>query len=66
MIEGYPAIIMELKYGKSAEEAITQILKRNYVDEVRNENEILLVGIKYSIGTQANTKKHTCIMKQYK
>ncbi len=51
-----PAIILELKYGKSCEEAIAQIQERQYIRKVENCKEILLVGINYDPGT----KKHSC------
>lgn len=59
--EGYPAILLELKYNKSAEDAIAQIKNKNYIDRVRKSKEILLVGINYS---EANNKKHTCIIEK--
>ena len=63
--KGYPAIILELKYNKSAEEAIDQIKRKKYVDRVSNFDEILLVGINYS--TEAdNHKHHDCIIEKYK
>lgn len=56
-----PALIIELKYGKSADEAIAQIKRRKYVEKVRKHtNDILLVGINYD----ADTKKHTCIIEK--
>ena len=62
--KGYPAIILELKYNKSAEEAIDQIKRKKYVDRVSNFDEILLVGINYS--TEAdNHKHHDCIIEKY-
>lgn len=63
--EGYPAIVMELKKDKSAEDAIAQIKEKNYMDRVRNSKEILLVGINYTNDTTDN-KKHTCIIEKYK
>lgn len=63
--EGYPAIVMELKKDKSAEDAIAQITpngaqceEKNYMDRIRNSKEILLVGINYT------DKKHTCIIEK--
>lgn len=57
---GYPAIILELKYDKSAQDAIDQIKQKNYIDEVRDCEEILLVGINYD----KQAKKHTCIIEK--
>ncbi len=52
-----PAIIVELKYGHSTEEAINQIKDRHYTDKVAEyTGDILLVGINYD----RDTKEHTC------
>lgn len=59
--EDYPAIILELKYGKSAEEAIQQIKDRNYIDKVKDRKQILLVGINYDL----KSKHHTCVIEEY-
>ncbi len=59
---GKPAIILELKVGKSCEEAIAQIKEKNYMQRVDNCREILLVGINYD-----KEKHHSCkIEKIYK
>ncbi len=50
-----PAIILELKSGKSCEEAISQIKERNYIQRLAPYGEVLLVGINYD-----RDKKHTC------
>ena len=51
------AMIVELKYDKSAEGAIEQIKKKQYVDCLNDySGEILLVGINYD----KNDKRHTC------
>ncbi len=63
--KGYPAIILELKYNKTAQEAIDQIKRKNYVDRVRNFKEILYVGINYSIDADEH-KHHDCIIEKYK
>ena len=44
---GDPAIILELKYDKNAQEAINQIKEKNYIEKVKNVRECLLVGINY-------------------
>lgn len=47
------------------QDAIDQIKKKNYVDRVKDYNEILLVGINYS--TETNQHKHyDCIIEKYK
>ena len=52
-----PALIVELKYDKSAEGAIEQIKKKRYVDCLKDySGEILLFGINYD----KNYKRHTC------
>ncbi len=52
-----PAIIVELKYGHSAGEAIAQIKARQYSDKVAEyTGDLLLVGINYD----RDTKEHTC------
>lgn len=54
-----PAIIMELKYGKSPEDALAQIRERNYMAGLPDyQNNMLLVGINYD----KETKKHTCMI----
>ena len=63
--KGYPAIILELKYNKSVEEAIDQIKKKNYVERVKDFDEILLVGINYSTDADEH-KHHDCIIEKYK
>ena len=52
-----PAIIVELKYAKTAEGAIEQIKEKQYADCLNDyTGEILLVGINYD----KEEKKHTC------
>ncbi len=56
-----PAILMELKWNKSAETAITQIKERQYPKALEDyAGEILLVGIDY----QKETKEHTCVIER--
>ena len=62
--KGYPAIILELKYNKTAQEAIDQIKRKNYVDRVRNFDEILFVGINYSTDADEH-KHHDCIIEKF-
>ncbi|MBQ0000561.1 MAG: AAA family ATPase [Clostridiales bacterium] len=56
-----PAIILELKYGKTAEDAISQIKKKNYVQRVKDIKEVLFVGINYN----KEDKCHECIIEKY-
>lgn len=56
-----PALIIELKQGHSAEEAIQQIKERKYVEKIRQRtSDILLIGINYD----EKSKKHTCIIEK--
>lgn len=56
-----PAIIVELKYDKSAEGALEQIKNKQYADCLKDySGEILLVGINY----HKDTKKHDCMIKK--
>lgn len=59
-ISGYPAIILELKYNKSAEYAIKQIKEKGYIEKVKDIEECLFVGINYS----KKDKKHTCMIEK--
>lgn len=59
-----PALIIELKWNKSADCAITQIKDRDYMQTVQkldNRGDILLVGISYD----TKTGKHTCRIEKY-
>lgn len=58
----YPPIILELKFNKSAEDAMNQIKEKNYIAKVKEYKEVLLVGINYD----AKTKHHECIIESYK
>ena len=54
-----PALIIELKWDKSAQGAISQIKKNNYaqvLSKFHYQGQILLVGINYN----SHTKKHYC------
>ncbi len=52
-----PAMIVELKYDKSAEGALEQIRKKQYTDCLKDySGDILLVGINYD----KDSKSHTC------
>ena len=56
-----PALLIELKYDKSAQTAITQIKEKNYLQFFKNyKGEVLLVGINYS----KDTKTHQCIIER--
>ena len=54
-----PAIVLELKYDKNANTAISQIKQQKYTDVFRDYyGEVVLVGINYD----KTTKKHSCII----
>lgn len=57
MKKGDTAIILELKYGHSAENALECIRKRDYIKKFKGYSRVLLVGLNYSEAT----KKHTCL-----
>ena len=53
----YPALVVELKWNKSAETALEQIKEKRYAESLQNyAGEILLVGINYD----KKTKEHSC------
>ena len=57
-----PALIVELKWGHSAEEAVKQIKKKDYLDCLQNySGEVLLVWINYD-----KEKHHTCKIERIK
>lgn len=56
---GKPAMVVELKYGKTAKSAIQQIKDRHYTQVLEGyTGEILLVGINYDKGNV--DKHHSC------
>lgn len=57
-----PAMIIELKYDKDAETAITQIKNKNYPKVFENYlDNLLLVGVNYD----KTTKVHECVIEKY-
>ncbi|HBA51072.1 MAG TPA: hypothetical protein DCZ91_25385 [Lachnospiraceae bacterium] len=59
-----PALIVELKWNKSAKSAVAQIKARNYTQFLKKvgiRDKILLVGVNYS----TKTGKHTCNIEEY-
>ncbi len=57
-----PAIIIELKVNDTPENAIKQIIEKNYMQEVEECSEILLVGIAYN----KKDKNHKVHFNKYK
>lgn len=57
----YPALLIELKWNKSAGGAIAQIKSRQYTDWIKEyTGNILLVGINYD-----EEKGHECMIEKY-
>ena len=63
-----PVLLIELKYGKSAEGALQQIKERNYPDRLEHyKGNILLIGINYDPEERNDSgvfKRHTCIIEE--
>lgn len=58
-----PAVIIELKWDKSAEGAISQIKEKQYVDALKDyKGKLLLAGINYD----KTTKRHNCMIEQFR
>jgi hypothetical protein len=58
-----PALVVELKYNKDAQAAISQIKNRNYPQKISEyTGDILLVGINYN----KNTKHHECEIERWR
>ena len=54
-----PAIVIELKWDKSAVGALKQIRERQYTNALKDyQGNLLLVGINYN----KTTKKHECVI----
>lgn len=62
---GKPALVVELKYDKTADATIQQIKDRNYVQALEGySGEILLVGINYDKDNK--DKPHSCVIEKMK
>ncbi len=56
-----PAMVVELKYGKSAQSAIEQIKERQYPEALKDyRGKLLLVGISYD-----KDKRHSCLIEEW-
>lgn len=54
-----PAVVIQLKWDKSASGAIKQIKEKHYGEALKDyQGNLLLVGINYN----KHTKKHECII----
>lgn len=59
-----PALVIELKYDKSAVTALQQIKDRNYIQSLEHfAGDILLVGVNYN--KDSKEKAHSCIIEKY-
>ena len=60
-----PALVIELKWNKSAKGAIDQIKNKRYPEAIRDYGgEILLVGINYDKDAPVGKRKHTCVIEK--
>ena len=60
-LSGYPAMVVELKWNKTAGGAIVQIIEKKYTAKLKPfAGNILLVGINYD----EKTGKHTCLIEK--
>ena len=58
-----PALVVELKYDKSASTAIQQIKDRKYTQALEGySGEVLLVGVNYDKG--GKNKAHSCVIEK--
>lgn len=61
--EGYPALLVELKWNRDAETALDQIRERRYPESLKAyAGEILLVGMSYD----KKSKEHQCLIERLK
>ncbi len=60
-----PAIIIELKWDKTAQTAIDQIKRRDYPDALKAyHGNLLLCGISYSREKKSENKRHQCVIER--
>ena len=65
--ESVPALVIELKWNKSAEAAIEQIRQRRYPEVLRDYGgEILLVGVNYDRDAPAGQRKYDCAIERWR
>ena len=58
---GYPALVVELKWNKNVQGAIAQIKEKQYTDALRDyHGNLLLAGITYD----RDSKQHTCVIEK--
>ena len=57
-----PALVVELKWDKSAAGAISQIKGKEYCQSLEEyQGNLLLVGINYDV----KTKEHSCVIEEF-
>lgn len=57
-----PALIVELKWDRSAKGAISQIKRKQYVESLKEyQGNLLLVGVNYD----KKTREHQCVIEEY-
>ena len=57
-----PAVVVELKWDKTAEGAIAQIKEKQYCRSLSEyQGNLLLVGVNY----EKETRKHTCVIEKF-
>ena len=62
---GKPALVVELKYDRTADSAIRQIKNRQYTQALEDyTGEILLVGVNYD--KNRTDKPHSCVIERWK
>ena len=62
----WPALLVELKWSKTAEAAIDQIMKKKYPSVLEHYGRpVLLMGITYDKDAEAGKKKHQCRIVEY-
>ena len=62
-VKEVPILLIEFKYGQSAEEAMNQIKEKEYFSRYRDgvyPNDVLLIGINYN----PKTKDHQCLIEK--
>ena len=61
-----PALVIEMKWNKSAEGALTRIKNKHYPNAIKEfGGEILLVAINYDKNAPAGKRKHVCVIEKY-
>ena len=65
--ESVPALVIELKWNKSAQAAIEQIKQSKYPEALRGwGGDILLVGVNYDRDAPAGQRKYDCIIDKWR